>query len=323
MRTDIVGIEKLTRTFTAGDTRFVVTAEITPNKNKNVAPYLTVDLKPIGADAKGLSITADIYEKRGGRWVDVGGGQSYEELRKSFPDDPAVARLCDIWQQYHLCDMRSGTRQQNAAVGAWAAKGENGAARYDYDYTEACTLLANAGLLDVPIPEAVRENFAYQRDKNGELPTMYRYGSAWLAGSLPVEVEAELRQLMTAPAVASPEAENRSELAARGIKMSCEWADQNLHMPDFEGTHYKCTFSRGRKRMTVYFSMGYAHTGEPTINQVWDCITQDAEMVDNCGDFHEFCSELGYDEDSRAAERIWKASIHQAARLKNFLEGGR
>lgn len=322
MPTDTVRIEQLTRTFQAGNTRYVVTAEIKP-ADRNVAPYLTVDLKPIPADAKALSICADIYEKRGARWVDIGGGQSYDSLRADFPNDATVARLCDIWEQYHLCDMKAGTREQNAVIDAWAAKGYPGGdhGRNRYDYTDACTLLENAGLLAVPIPEDVRPNFRYNKD--GNLPTVYHYGSAWLSGSLPTDIEAELRQLMTpppdAPKFASPAAENESQLARLGIKMTCEYADRNPNMPDSRDmNHYKCTFSRGRKRMTVYFSMGYAHTSEPDINRVWDTITEDSERVEGM-DFSEFCSEFGYDEDSRTAERTFKACKHQAERLKTFL----
>lgn len=322
MPTDTVSIEQLSRSFESGNTRFAVNAEIKPLSGRNVAPYLTVDLTQIDASAKALSMTADIYEKRGGRWVDVGGGQAYDELRKAFPNDPTVGRLCDIWQQYHMCDSKAGTREQNAVIDRWKAEGYPGGdhGRNRYDYADACTLLQNAGLLDVPIPEAVRANFAYKRDKDGNLPITYRYGSAWLADYLPESVAAELRELMKAPAVTTPEAENRSQLAKLGIRMSCEYADRNPNMPDARDmNHYKCTLSRRRQRMTVYFSMGYAHRGEPTINQVFDTLIQDALMVDNAGSFEEFCSELGYDPDSRKAERIWKASEHQASRLKTFL----
>jgi hypothetical protein len=326
MPTDTVSIEKLTRTFEAGKTRYIVTAEIKPTRA--VAPYLNLDLLPVDPNAKALSVSALVYERnKAGRWECRGGGQSQDGLRADFPDDPTAQRLCDIWDAYHLCDMKSGNREQEAIITEWAAKcypgGAHGAGRYDY--TDACTILANAGKLDVPIPEASRKNFEHKRDREtGEYPTTYRYGTAWLCGALPAEVEAELRALMTpppdAPKPASPEAENRGQLARLGIKMSCQYADRNPNMPDaHDMNHYKCTFSRGRSRMTVYFSMGYAHTSEPTINQVFDTLVQDAATVENCGDFAGFCSELGYDEDSRAAERTWKALEHAAKRLRTFL----
>lgn len=111
-----------------------------------------------------------------------------------------------------------------------------------------------------------------------------------------------------------------SQLARLGIWMSCDRTDKNPNMPDSKGMdHWKCTFRRGNTRLTAYFSMGSGHGGkEPTVNQVFDCIVSDAATVKSY-DFEEFCSDLGYDPDSRTAERIYKACGHAAARLKKFL----
>ena len=333
MLTDTVNIErneKLTKerficTFTTVSRRYVITAEISANESKNVAPYLTVDLEPIGPTSKGLSICGDVYEKRGGRWVDVGGGQCTEGLRQDFPNDATVARLCEIWDAYHLCDMQAGTRAQRAVIDAWKAAGYPGSDTPGrYDYSCACLILENAGVLDVPIPEDARANFGYRRDEDGNLPTHYRYGSAWLCGSIPADIEAEVRALMTpSKPTPSPEEENRAQLKRRGISMVVMGADRNPNMPDSRNmNHYKCVFSRGRRRMTVYFSKGLGLHGQPTINEVWDTITEDAASIEG-QDFSEFCSNYGYDEDSRKAERTFKACQHSAARLANFLEGGR
>jgi hypothetical protein len=331
MATDTVVIEKkpnvLKRTFETGNTRYVVEAEIKPAQI--VAPYLTVDLLPADKGSKSLSITASIYERnKAGRWECRGGGQATDELREAFPNEADVQRLCEIWDKYHLCDMKSGSREQNAIIDEWAAKGyPKSATPGRYDYMDACTLLENAGRLEVPIPagpneEADEEGLALLTDGTGRrYRKLYKYGSAWLSDSLPVEIEAEVIQLMTVEEPkASPEAENRASLAKLGIKMSVQRADRNPNMDHGDpcASHYKCTFSRGRKRMTVYFSMGSAHTSEPTINEVFDCLVEDARSVDDL-DFDEWCRDLGYDTDSRKGERMYKTCVHQAGRLRSFL----
>lgn len=378
MALDTRAIETLRRAFEAGNRRFIITAEIKPVQP--VAPYLSTDLLPIKeGEGKGLSISGDVYERnRAGIWRETGGGQCQDELRAAFPDDPQVQRLCDLWDEHHLCDMNAGSREQQAIINDWAAKGYPGSIYPGrYEYSDACTILHNAGKLEVPIPntqvrtwecpgtperlwpahkphtwDAPIELSTHTQNLSGEKsqycpkcgrkaafgspvhPKMYKYGSAWLCGVLPPGAEAELRELMNTPPPAVPEAENRSQYASLGITMTVNRADANPNMPTFEGDHWKCTLSLSRakareqgdftsnrpRRMTVYFSKGYGHHGEPpTLDELMETLTEDARSVDNCGDFEGFCSMFGYDTDSRTAERTWKAMEHQAARLKNFL----
>ena len=104
------------------------------------------------------------------------------------------------------------------------------------------------------------------------------------------------------------------------ITMSAERTDSNPSMPDSRDMdHWKCVLRMDRKRMTVSFSMGYGHHGtEPKVAGVLDCLSSDSASVDQ-GDFEGWCSDLGYETDSRKAERIYKACEHQAKRLRNFL----
>jgi len=69
--------------------------------------------------------------------------------------------------------------------------------------------------------------------------------------------------------------------------------------------HYKVTLRRNGRRATVYYSMGPAHTHGPELANVMECLVLDA--VSGNQTFAEFCAELGFDEDSRMAERTWKA----------------
>ncbi len=108
---------------------------------------------------------------------------------------------------------------------------------------------------------------------------------------------------------------------ANGIKMSSVWASRNPNMPNSEREmdNWKCTLKMGRKSMTVHFSKGLGHHGaEPTADEVLDCLASDSRSADDCS-FEQWCSEFGYDTDSRQAERTYQACHHSAVRLQNFL----
>ena len=66
--------------------------------------------------------------------------------------------------------------------------------------------------------------------------------------------------------------------------------------------------------------MGYGHNGKaPKAADILDCLASDAASYDNARSFEDWASEFGYDEDSRKAERIFKACGKQAIKLKRFL----
>jgi hypothetical protein len=107
--------------------------------------------------------------------------------------------------------------------------------------------------------------------------------------------------------------------------MESEWADENPNMhyepgaPVWQATHYKVTFSRpGVDDFETYFSMGLAHTSEPEANMVLDALRCDAEAA-NYHSFEEWASDLGYDTDSRRAERTFEACSKTATDLNQFL----
>ncbi len=107
------------------------------------------------------------------------------------------------------------------------------------------------------------------------------------------------------------------------ISMIAEWVDRNPNMDARDMDHWKVQFTRrseGRAvRMTTYFSMGYGHNGkEPNVADVLDCLASDSSSADQ-SDFESWCGDLGYDQDSRKAEKTYKACQHAAQRLKNFL----
>ena len=108
-----------------------------------------------------------------------------------------------------------------------------------------------------------------------------------------------------------------------GITIKAKSVDRNPHMSDTDMDHWKCVLARPGKRMTVTFSKGYGHNGaEPTAAEVLDCLASDAAGLDNSRNFEDWCSEYGYNEDSRTAWRTYKTVVHEAVRLRHFLLDG-
>lgn len=297
-----------TKTFTKGNTRYKITAELRPIQG----PRTTIDLEPAPADAQTLSITAEIYEKRGPTWECEGGGQPIDELRQAFPDSPEVERLCHIWEHWHLNDTRPGCRVQREAIQGWEKRhGERLT-----NYTDCVEVLAIELLLEVPIPGSTQLL---------DPPPPYRYGSQWLLEPLPHGLWNELKALLAGGEPFHPDVENESAWVALGVRMEAQKVKENPHQPDnHDADHWKLLLRRTgqvRARMTIYFSMGSGYNGqEPTIDQVMKCLADDACTMENCGEnFEEFCSNLGFDSDSRQAEKTFKATLHQTRRLKTFL----
>lgn len=107
-----------------------------------------------------------------------------------------------------------------------------------------------------------------------------------------------------------------------GIKLSCsriserpdklsEWAK--------DARHFRCRIACGKRSFGLYFSQGSAHTSNPAISDVLGCIIADVQGYDNASDFEDWCSEYGYDADSRKAERIYREVKKQSEQLKRTI----
>ena len=110
-------------------------------------------------------------------------------------------------------------------------------------------------------------------------------------------------------------------LKAHNITMTSERVDSNPNMPSRDMDHWKVTLRRPHHTLTTYFSMGFGHNGkEPKADEVLDCLASDANGA-NQNTFEDWCSEYGYDTDSRKAERTYKACEYTCKRLRTFLDG--
>ena len=116
-----------------------------------------------------------------------------------------------------------------------------------------------------------------------------------------------------------------------GLTITSDYADSNPNMANSNNmNHYKVTIKRkfklngnhldtrfGFKQMTLYYSQGYGIQGEPTLEAVLDCLKSDS----TCGEtFQEFCDNLGYDNDSRKAEKTFNTILKQTSKLKKLLD---
>jgi hypothetical protein len=80
---------------------------------------------------------------------------------------------------------------------------------------------------------------------------------------------------------------------------------------------FDCTLTRGTTQIHVPFYQGTGHKKPPTAADVASCMLFDAAALG--ASFEEWCSDTGYDSDSRAAERAYHACIASAKQIKALL----
>ena len=114
------------------------------------------------------------------------GGQCLDSINEDFRDQLQNVELWDeiynLWKMYHLNGMHAGTPEQEQIVEDW----ENLGHRYDYD--EVCDLLKSMGMYEVNYT-----GIGVGRIFNNE---PYRYGTAWLVETLPMDVEQRVIELI-------------------------------------------------------------------------------------------------------------------------------
>ena len=119
-----------------------------------------------------------------------------------------------------------------------------------------------------------------------------------------------------------PEPETEEEKILKEKKITCkiESTDINKNCPDWnDAHHYRAIFRRGSKSMTVYYSQGFGITEEPKPKDILKSILQDMETINGSPSFAEWCRDLGYEEDSRKAERTYRLIHEQKAKYNNLI----
>lgn len=98
------------------------------------------------------------------------------EANPGFTMD-SIAKLMDIWGEWHLNDMTKGTPLQEQAVKHWLSLGNK------FDYEKVCEYLKSIGLYTDRLPEGMTAH-AGAFDENG----LYKYAYAWLKRDVPADV---------------------------------------------------------------------------------------------------------------------------------------
>lgn len=111
----------------------------------------------------------------------------------------------------------------------------------------------------------------------------------------------------------------RNQLEAK--VMPCG-ANPNIDASAHMTRHFSVTITRvgfgPSKPMHLFFSQGSAHTKQPTLADVLDCLASDSASVENSS-FEDWARALGYDTDSRKAEKTYRICQEQSDQLRSLL----
>jgi hypothetical protein len=108
-------------------------------------------------------------------------------------------------------------------------------------------------------------------------------------------------------------------LKAHGIKFKAVYLEYGKHFPDDkeERDIYRLSLRRGTRGFSVRFGQSIAHSDygntPPTAYDLLACLTKYAP-----GTFENFCADYGYSDDSRKAEKVYKACRREWAKVSRF-----
>jgi hypothetical protein len=103
----------------------------------------------------------------------------------------------------------------------------------------------------------------------------------------------------------------------KNIKMELDYLGQTKR-DDWDCNEWKATLRYGKKQLTTPFYTGMA-ISEPSEDDILSSLLLDKSCYDNARHFEDFANELGYDTDSRKAEKIYNACGKTSKKLKKFL----
>lgn len=110
---------------------------------------------------------------------------------------------------------------------------------------------------------------------------------------------------------------NSLEKLCQAIK--CEAKETEPNPEWLHSIAYIVTLQYKRRKLTVPFYQGMAICKEPQAHDVIYCLISDAQSVENADSFEDWAFSLGYDTDSRKAEKIYKACVKNQQNIRRFL----
>jgi len=231
------------------------------------------------------------------------GGQNREETadinnyKQLFVSESDLNTITEVWQRWHLNDLKAGTERQQAFINKWTKD-------HKYEYTAICEALKQAELYE----------------DNG-----YKYGYSWLVDPLPENVITNIISIFEKynNTEHTEQTTNKATFKNFEIKASykgtkkADWSSDNFnnHMITIKNIETE-------QKITFEFWASIAHPvlcREYDILNAFYCFVSDA--VSGEYSFSEFCSDLGYDEDSRTAEKIYRKCKKQLEKLHKIYDG--
>ena len=114
--------------------------------------------------------------------------------------------------------------------------------------------------------------------------------------------------------------EAKDVLNAMNVSFKATFLKYGTHFIDDKESRdiFKCTFRRGKNSFSLIFGQSINQStgnggNEPTSYDVIACLQKY-----DVGSFENFCSEFGYDVDSRSAERVYKAVCKEFEKVDKF-----
>lgn len=177
-------------------------------------------------------------------------------------------------------------------------------------YSIQCAYLESKQLLHVPHPET------------GD---PYEYGHAWLKRELPADIIEQI-EAITAEFEAFEgsgfEKQANDLLKSLGIEFEANFKRHGKHFAEDKESRdvFTCEFSRARNSFVLSFGQSIANSDgkggtPPTAYDVLACITKS-----DPGSFEDFCSEYGYDTNSRKAESIHASVCEEWQNVSDFFK---
>ena len=88
--------------------------------------------------------------------------------------------------------------------------------------------------------------------------------------------------------------------------------------PDFPKSHpWKVILRYNGRQLTTPFYTG--EIKDPTVQDVLYCLISDVQSIESTTGFEDWATNLGYDTDSRKAEKIYKGCCKEQKQIRRFL----
>ena len=231
------------------------------------------------------------------------GGQNIEETadinnyKELFVTKQDLQTIIETWEKWHLNDMKAGTEKQQNFIDEWKKNNK-------YDYTAACEALKDAGLYE---------------------DNSYKYGNSWLLELIPektiteiIDIFEKYNKLENIEQITNKAVFKNFEIKAsyKGTKKA-EWSNNNFN-------NHMITVINTETNQKITFEF-WASIANPELKTEYDILNAFYSFVSDAvsgnESFEEFCSNCGYDTDSRTAEKIYKKCKKQLEKLNKIYDG--